>query len=302
MSREKITIGTRGSDLALWQAYHIKGRLEALGLQVDIKIIKTTGDAIQHLSFDKMEGKGFFTKELESALLDGSIDLAVHSYKDLETTNPEGLTIAAVSERAAVCDLLLILKEYVDRSQKWNLSHGALVGTSSARRKMQLLHHRGDLRTADIRGNVPTRIEKLRSGQFHAIVLAKAGLDRLALDVSDLEAYAFDPTEFIPAPAQGVLACQVRATDHALIASLGAIHNSEVAEVVGVERKVLNLFEGGCQLPLGAYCERVGEALTLHAIVAHTANSEPVKVVLSQKTGVGFAEKAVEALKMQLVP
>lgn len=300
MSDSKIIIGSRGSDLALWQAHHIKGRLEALGHEVSIEIIKTQGDIIQHLSFDKMEGKGFFTKELESALLDGKIDLAVHSYKDLETTQPDGLTIAAVSERAAVNDLLLIRNDFVDEAEKWKLAKGILVGTSSARRKMQLRHHRPDLRMDDIRGNVPTRINKLREGQFDAIVLAQAGLDRLGLDVSDLTAYAFDPTDFIPAPAQGVLACQVRSGDAELISALSAIHQADVAASIGIERKVLNLFQGGCQLPLGAYCAHRNGAYVLHAIMAPTWEESPVEVRLSQKETAGFAERAVEALKLQL--
>jgi hydroxymethylbilane synthase len=296
-----IIIGSRGSDLALWQANHIKDRLEKLGHTVEIKIIKTQGDIIQHLAFDKMEGKGFFTKELESALLDGSIDLAVHSCKDLETNQPEGLTIAAISERAAVNDLLLIRKDFVDPNQKWKLAAGALVGTSSTRRKMQLRHHRPDLRMDDIRGNVPTRINKLRAGQFHAIVLAQAGLDRLNLDVSDLEAYPFDPTAFIPAPAQGVLACQIRDTDSQLRAALSAIHDPGAASLIEVERKVLNLFHGGCQLPLGAYCRELDGTLELHAVMAPTWQDRPIHVVLSQKSPEGFAEKAVEALKLQRV-
>ncbi len=297
-----IVIGSRGSDLALWQAHHIKASLEALGHEVLIKIIKTQGDIIQHLSFDKMEGKGFFTKELEAELLNGHIDLAVHSHKDLETTQPEGLSIAAVSARAAVNDLLLMRPQFHDPAQPWPLAEGALVGTSSARRKMQLHHHRPDLRMDDIRGNVPTRIDKLRNGQFDAIILAQAGLDRLGLDVSDLVVYPFEPTQFIPAPAQGVLACQVRSNDHALIQALGPLHDLEVAKAINVERKVLNLFQGGCQLPLGAYCHVEGERLVLHAVMAPQWDAEPVWVQMSQAEPEGMAEKAVEALRMQLVP
>ena len=134
MTARMIVIGSRGSDLALWQANHIKSRLSRLGHQATIKVIKTQGDRIQHLAFDKMEGKGFFTKEIEAALRDREIDLAVHSYKDLETTPPEGLVIAAVSERANPVDVLLIRRDAVDESQKWKLKQGAPVGTSSARR------------------------------------------------------------------------------------------------------------------------------------------------------------------------
>lgn len=298
MSNSVITIGSRGSDLALWQAHYIQAELEKAGHPVEIKIIKTQGDIIQHLSFDKMEGKGFFTKELESALLDESVDLAVHSYKDLETTQPEGLCIGATSYRASPVDVLLIRKACTDESQKWNLTLNAKVGTSSARRKMQVMLHRPDVEIDDIRGNVPTRIRKLREGNYDAIVMAKAGLDRLELDLSDLTVFNFDPNEFIPAPAQGALALQIRATNTELKEKLQGIHRSDVEELVGVERKVLNLFHGGCQLPLGAYCTKDTDGtLNLRAIMAPDLNTPPRRVDLIANDAIGFAEKAVEALK-----
>ncbi len=297
MTGRTIVIGSRGSDLALWQAYFIKGQLEALGQSTRIEIIKTQGDIIQHLSFEKMEGKGFFTKELETALRANQVDLAVHSYKDLETDQPDDLSIAALSHRANPADLLLIRRGYSDSAEKWHLKHGIKVGTSSARRKMQLILHRPDLEIDDIRGNVPTRINKLREGQFDAIVLAQAGLDRLELDISDLDKFQFDPKEFIPAPAQGVLACQIRQSDEALAGVLSHIHNSEVAELVGVERRVLNLFHGGCQLPLGAYCTRYADGVELRAIMAAKFGEAPASVLLRAPHTEGLAEKAVEGLK-----
>lgn len=298
MSNSVITIGSRGSDLALWQAHFIEAELKKAGHSVEIKIIKTQGDIIQHLSFDKMEGKGFFTKELESALLDGSVDLAVHSYKDLETSQPEGLCIGATSYRANPVDVLLIRKPCTDETKKWSLALNAKVGTSSARRKMQVMLHRPDLEIDDIRGNVPTRIQKLRDGNFDAIVMAKAGLDRLEMDLSDLTVFNFDPDEFIPAPAQGALALQIRATDADLKEKLKGIHRSDVEELVGVERKVLNLFHGGCQLPLGAYCTRDSDGtLNLRAIMAPDLNTPPRRVDMVSNGADGFAEKAVEALK-----
>ena len=208
-----IVIGSRGSDLALWQANHVKDELEILGHSVRIEVIKTQGDRIQHLSFDKLEGKGFFTKEIEEALLNNTVDLAVHSHKDLETTPPDKLVIGAVSERAHPSDILLISKECVDTSQKWNLREGGTVGTSSARRQVQVRYHRPDCQLLDLRGNVPTRIQKLRDGEYDAILLAKAGVDRLELDLSDLEVFVLDPEEFVPAPAQGVLGLQIREGD-----------------------------------------------------------------------------------------
>ncbi len=273
-----IKIGTRGSDLALWQANTVKKQLEDLGHSVELKIIKTKGDNIQHLSFDKIEGKGFFTKELEDELLAGTIDLAVHSHKDLETTQPAGLCIAAVSPRENPADVILLRKEKVVHSRKFLLPEKAIVGTSSARRKSQLLEFCPDVQIQDIRGNVPTRIQKLRDGQYDAILLAKAGINRLKLDISDLEMVVLDIKEFIPAPAQGVLALQVRSADENLREALKALNIPNVAACVGVEREILRLFKGGCQLPLGAYCEKSGHGFRAWAAVADSWDSKPVRV------------------------
>lgn len=251
----KIRIGSRGSDLALWQAEFVKGELRALGIASEITIITTQGDAIQHLSFDKMEGKGFFTKEIETALLKNEIDLAVHSHKDLETEQPEGLLVAAVSDREDPADILLVAKNKYMQDQLWGLSENAVIGTSSARRKAQLRRYLPEAELKDLRGNVPTRINKLRQGEYDAIMLAKAGVDRLEIDLSDLHVEVMDPSEFVPAPAQGVLAFQIRASDKKLFDILQNLNNSSVARRITVERKVLNLLEGGCQLPLGVYCE-----------------------------------------------
>lgn len=250
-----IRIGSRGSDLALWQANHVKNQLEKLGHEVSITIIKTQGDLIQNLSFDKLEGKGFFTKEIETALLNQEIDLAVHSHKDLETNPPAGLTIAAVSEREDPADILLINKDAVSDDEWWSLKQNAVVGTSSARRKSQLVAYRSDVQIEDLRGNVPTRIEKLRQGNYDAILLAKAGVDRLAIDLSEFHVERLDPSEFIPAPAQGVLALQIRENDTTLFTALQEMNHSEIQERIAIERKVLNLMDGGCQLPLGVYCD-----------------------------------------------
>lgn len=250
----KIIIGSRGSDLALWQAHHVKSQLENIGCEVEIKIIKTQGDIIQHLSFDKMEGKGFFTKEIEAALLEKSIDLAVHSHKDLETNPPEGLVIAAVSEREDPADLLLIRKEAVDANETFLLKQGAITGTSSARRKSQMMRFRPDIEIKDLRGNVPTRIQKLRDGNYDAILLAKAGVSRLNIDLSEFAIVDLNPREFIPAPAQGVLGLQIRETDTDLAEILRQLDTPEVRRRIAVERGVLNKLDGGCQLPLGVYC------------------------------------------------
>lgn len=290
---KKITIGSRGSDLALWQANHVKRQLEDLGHEVEIKVIITQGDAIQNLSFDKLEGKGFFTKEIETALLDKSIDLAVHSHKDLETNPPAGLIIAAVSEREDPSELLLIKNESVDKNQKWNLKSAAIIGTSSARRKSQINLYRSDLQINDLRGNVPTRIQKLRDGQYDAILLAKAGVDRLQLNLSEFHVEVLNPTEFVPAPAQGVLGLQIREDDAEMKEIMAHLNHVDVAKKIGVERKILNLMEGGCQLPLGVYCPNEKQVFVSFAPSSNLASKnfyfEPEQLD-------GFAEKVVAIL------
>ncbi len=289
-----VIIGSRGSDLALWQAHFVESELKKLGCTVEIKIIKTQGDRIQNLSFDKLEGKGFFTKEIEEQLLDGTIDLAVHSHKDLETNPPAGLKIACVSERAHPSDLLLIRKESADSDQKWSLKQNAVVGTSSARRKSQLSTLRPDVTTQDLRGNVPTRIDKLRHGNYDAIVLAKAGVDRLEIDLSEFQVTVFDPTEFIPAPAQGVLGLQIREGDTDLHDVLQNMNHSEVQKRIELERKVLNLLEGGCQLPLGVYCTEENQ---LHVAFANSADEKSTFLHYDVADYTSMAEKVVADLR-----
>jgi hydroxymethylbilane synthase len=250
-----IRIGTRGSELALWQAHNVKQRLENNGNSVSITIIKTQGDKIQDLSFDKLEGKGFFTKEIEAALLSNEVDLAVHSHKDLETSPPGGLVIAAVSEREDPAELLLISKENVDSSQVWDLKLNSSIGTSSARRKSVVVSNRNDLTIKELRGNVPTRIQKLREGKYDAIILAKAGVSRLEIDLSEFHVVELDPKTFVPAPAQGVLALQIREEDNELWKEIQKLNHPQVEMQIAIERKVLNLMQGGCQLPLGVYCD-----------------------------------------------
>lgn len=268
-----IIIGTRGSDLALWQANHIKDLLEKKGHTCILHIIKTKGDNVQHLSFDKIEGKGFFTKEIEEALLNREIDIAVHSHKDLETNQPEELCIAAVSPRADERELLLILPQAVDENEVFSLKKNAIVGTSSARRKAQLLHHRADVSLKDIRGNVPTRIQKLRDGQFDAILLAKAGVDRLQLNLDGLRVIALDSDQFIPAPAQGVLGIQCRKSDEKIVQILSEINDMATQQLIQIERSVLNKLAGGCQLPLGVYATLDNDIFTARVAIAKTWDS-----------------------------
>lgn len=290
---KKIIIGTRGSDLALWQANNTKDRLASIGIDAELKIIKTQGDKILNLRLDKLEGKGFFTKELEEELLNGTIDIAVHSHKDLPTINPEGLIIAAVTEREDAAELLLILKDTVDVTQKLSLKKGAIVGTSSNRRQAQLLALRSDLNIEDLRGNVPTRIQKLRDEDYDAIMLAKAGVTRLGIDLSEFHVEVIDITELIPAPAQGALAIQIRETDTELFTALQQIHDVATAEEIAVERKVLNLFEGGCHMPLGCYCKKVDGAFEVWTSKSESSEDFPDRLFLRADHTIGLAEKIV---------
>ena len=290
---QKVIIGSRGSDLALWQANHVKKQLEDLGNEVEIKVIITQGDAIQDLSFDKLEGKGFFTKEIENELLAGTIDLAVHSHKDLETNPPAGLKIAAVSERENPADILLIRKESFDASELWKLKAKGTIGTSSARRKSLVKAFRKDCEIKDLRGNVPTRIEKLASGQYDAIILAKAGVDRLKIDLSAFEVHVMDTSQFVPAPAQGVLGLQIREDDERMAEIMAPMHHQAVHNKIRVERKILNLLEGGCQLPLGVYCD---ENNGIHVSYSKSAE-HPAQVMKFENTAFDIAEQIVAQLK-----
>ncbi|MCC6601090.1 MAG: hydroxymethylbilane synthase [Crocinitomicaceae bacterium] len=296
---QKIVIGTRGSDLALLQARHIQAQLSERGFESKISIITTKGDAIQNLSFDKIEGKGFFTKELEEALLNREIDLAVHSHKDLETSMPEELAIAAVSERQGTGDLLLIRREKVEAGKKFSLQENPVIGTSSSRRKALMKHFRSDAAMKDIRGNVPTRLQKLRNGDFDAILLAAAGVERLNLDLSDLYVVKLAPEEFVPAPAQGVLAVQCRSNDADLIKILSLIDNGSSRELVEIERKVLSLLEGGCQLPLGVYALKDNAGFEVHVAYA-TSWEKPLRnLTFVADSSRGLAELIVEELRKQ---
>jgi hydroxymethylbilane synthase len=296
-----IIIGSRGSDLALWQANYVKNELDKLGQQSEIKIIQTQGDRVQDLSFDKLEGKGFFTKEIEQQLLSKEIDLAVHSHKDLETSQPKGLTVASVPGREDPSELILISKDNYDPKMKFGVKANAIIGTSSARRKNQLRAFRPDLKLKDLRGNVPTRINKLVQNQYDAIMLAKAGVSRLNIDLSKFQVTELVPTEFIPAPAQGALALQIREDDQKLAAVLTHLTDQETMATVQIERKVLNLLDGGCQLPLGVYVERDGEDFKLWASLAENWEDMPVRIHRSGNAD-SIVLTVVEALKKKVLP
>ncbi len=297
--RSPLIIGTRGSDLALWQANYVKGLLEEIGHPCELKIIQTQGDQKQELRFDKLEGKGFFTKEIEDALLNGETDLAIHSHKDLPTESPAGLIIAAVSQREDPSELLIIQKNAVDVKKKFSVKKNANVGTSSARRKSQLLAFRPDLKLADLRGNVPTRINKLREGHYDAIMVASAGVERLEIDLSDFHVVKIDPAEMIPAPAQGVLAIQIRDADRELKNLLKKIDNPETRQIANIERKILNLFEGGCHTPIGVFAnyDDEREIFSVRTLLAKTWDSLPVSVYTESANPEQIISRSVEKIK-----
>lgn len=296
---KRLKIGSRGSDLALWQANFVKAQLKELcNIEAEIIIIHTKGDKIVDVGFDKLEGKGFFTKELEEALLNHEIDLAVHSMKDLPTTSPDGLCLAGVSYREDPRDCLLIGNWGKDESQPLRLKQNAIVGTSSVRRKSQLEYLLPGVTTRDLRGNVPTRIRKLREGNYDAILLAKAGLTRLNADLADLTVIDLHPSEFVPAPAQGVLAYQCRTSDVEVRKTMATLHHHEVAECTNVERSILKEMDGGCQVPLGIFCQKDQAGnFHLHAAYAPAGNAPLIKVRISQSTTHGLADSALRELK-----
>jgi hydroxymethylbilane synthase len=256
-----VKIGTRGSDLATTQTGTVANQIKrSFGIEVELEIIKTKGDVVTDRPLRELEGRGYFTKELEEALLEGKIDLAVHSFKDMPSENPEGLTIAAVSAREDPADLLIIGKEsYLPEQGEIPLAEGAIIGTSAVRRETQIKAKRVDLEVKDLRGNVPTRLRKLSEGQYDAIFLASAGVRRLNLDLSGFEVVRFKPEVFVPSPGQGVLAVQMRVDDPNIEKVKKAIHDQNSFIATSIERDVLARFGGGCSLPLGAYSYLDGE-------------------------------------------
>ncbi len=273
-----LRIGTRGSDLALWQANTISGMLRDLGVEPEITIIKTRGDRIDNVPFSKLEGKGFFTKELEDAQLEGRVDMAVHSLKDLTTDQPEGLVLAAMVGREDPRELLLVRPEALDQArldagEVLPLKEGARIGTSAARRQAQVRRLRPDLEILDLRGNVPTRVNRLREGKYDAILLAHAGCKRLELDLSDLFTTPLAVTDFVPAPAQGMLGLQCVDRGR-VIDVLKRLHSQDDGPAVAAERTLLTRLDGGCQLPFGVNVRREGEVWRLEAFLAPVAETE----------------------------
>jgi hydroxymethylbilane synthase len=253
-----LTIGSRGSQLALWQAHWVQGRLETLGLESRIEIIKTTGDKITDVPLSRVGSKGLFTKEIEEALLAGHIDLAVHSLKDMPTELPAGLTLAAIPEREDPRDAL------IGRALE-SLGPGARIGTGSLRRAAQLRARRPDLQIEDIRGNVDTRLRKLDEGRYDAIVLASAGLRRLGWENRITE--VFNPGVLCPAVGQGALAVETRDDGGAGFEAAKRLEHPESRTRVTAERAVLAALGGGCQAPIGSHAWVDGELLAVIGVV-----------------------------------
>ncbi len=245
-------LGTRGSKLAMWQAEWVKRALAGAGVAAELVIIKTRGDAEVDRPLHELEGKGFFTKEIEDALRDGRIDVAVHSLKDLPTSLPAGLVLAAVPQRADPAEALVTRETGVTSIAEF--AAGARLGTSSLRRVAQVRYLRTDLNIVPLRGNVPTRVQKVKEGRdgLDAALLAAAGLERL--DLQGQIAARLDPLDVMPAPGQGALGLEVRADDRKARDTLAPLEDPASARQVAAERSLLAALEGGCQAPVAAYC------------------------------------------------
>ncbi len=281
-----IRIGSRGSALARWQADHIAAELRDRGHQVSIEILVTTGDRVQHAPFMQVGTKGMFTKEIEEALADERIDLAVHSLKDLPTELSEEFTIAAIPKRADARDAFVSLRHENFAA----LAPGAIVGTSSLRRQAQLRALRADLDIRELRGNVDTRLRKLHERQYDAIILAAAGLDRLGLaaDVKEL----FSPQQMCPAAGQGALAIECRTNDDATRAIISALDDPAAHFAIDVERAALATLGGGCHLPVGVYCEPAKNGWNVIGVVARPDGSQILRERMEMREERSSAEDA----------
>ena len=275
-----LRIGSRGSQLALWQANHIAALLRGEGHTVEIEIIKTTGDRLQEVTFAQVGSKGMFTKEIEEALAEGRVDLAVHSLKDLPTELPEPFALAATPPRVDPRDVFVS----VEHMNLAALPEGARVGTSSQRRRAQLKALRPDIEAVEFRGNVDTRLRKLAEGQVQAILLAAAGLDRLGR--TDWVRERLDPKSFCPAAGQGSLGIETRKGDEATIGAVAFLDHADTRFAVTAERAALSALGGGCQVPIGIYCRPFVSAPTrepgawdeIFAVVASPTTGQVVRV------------------------
>lgn len=292
---KRIIIGSRGSELALWQSNHIKDRLESLypDHEIVINIIRTTGDHVLDSPLSMIGGKGLFTAELEEALIARQIDLAVHSLKDLPTQLHPLLMIGAIPERADVRDAFVggESSKTID-----SLPHGATVATGSLRRKAQLLALRPDLIIVDVRGNVPTRVRKLRENDWAGMILASAGLTRLSMQAEITQ--HIDPSIMLPAPGQGALGLEIRVDDLRMHELLRPLNDEETALCVNAERIVLDELGGGCQLPLGTHAHSVDGGFQLTACFADLDGTSLVRdsVTASRDELLGSAKTLAASL------
>ena len=255
------TIGTRGSPLALWQAEAVRAALGAIGWQAGVTPIRTSGDRITDRPLAEAGGKGLFTKEIDEALLDERVALAVHSAKDLPTALPDGIVIAACLERADVRDAFLSPRAKHLR----DLPEGAVIGTASLRRAALALRLRPDLRIVPMRGNVETRLRKLEAGEADATLLALSGLTRLGL--ADRATGVLDTDDWLPAPGQGAIAVTARADDAAVLAALGRIDHRATSLALKTERAFLGVLDGSCRTPIGGLAEIDGDRLRFRGII-----------------------------------
>ena len=264
MKKTKLVIGTRQSDLALWQANFVKTEIEKTNknIEVELKLIKTKGDKILNVALSKIGDKSLFTKELEVELLNGNIDIAVHSLKDLQTTLPKGLILAAVTKRHEVEDVLIARKKGTTLDK---LKEGATVATGSLRRQSLLKHLRPDINVVDLRGNVPTRIDKFLKSKWDAIILARAGVERLKLK-KHISAY-LPKDYFVPAVGQGALGIEVKQGNSEAILAVKKLHHENTHAAITAERSFLKTLEGGCQVPIGANAEVRSNGLYINGFV-----------------------------------
>ncbi|NGP15591.1 hydroxymethylbilane synthase [Helicobacter pylori] len=274
---EKLVIGSRGSELALWQSNYIKERLKKeCSMESEIQIVKTTGDKILDAPLNKIGGKGLFTKELEELLLKGTIDLAVHSLKDVPVVFEKGLDLACITKRADVRDTFLSVK-FPDLM---SLPKGAKVGTTSLRRSMQIKLKRQDLDTESLRGNVQTRLKKLECGEFDAIILAEAGLCRLGIQGAKYRK-AFSVKEMIPSMGQGALGVEML-KNHKHFITLQKLNDEKSAFCCRLEREFIKGLNGGCQIPIGVHANLMGDRVKIQAVLGLPNGKE---VITKEKQG-----------------
>ena len=294
---KEIKIATRKSILALWQSEHIKTRIEAQhkGVKVVLEGMKTKGDVILDTPLAKIGGKGLFTKELEDSMLKGETDIAVHSLKDVPVVFPEGLKLAAICSREDTRDAM-ISEKFAKFS---DLPHGAKVGTTSLRRKMQLLIMRPDLEIISLRGNVQTRLRKLKEGEFDAIILAMAGINRLNIKAEVAHIYTFGFDEMIPAMGQGALGIEAR-DEKQILEQIDFLNDENAVIETTIERDFVSVLEGGCQVPIGISARLQGDEISIDAIVGLPDGSEFIKDSLKtskdkfQSVGKELAHKFIE--------